>query len=93
MIVHNQKNVNQKSDIISASEIGQFNFCELSWYLQRCGYNPESQFIEKGEKKHEHMGEVISSTEKKIKNSKILKIIGYILLLISFIILLYEVVL
>jgi len=32
-----------KTDVLSASEIGQYQYCSCAWILQRCGYEPESQ--------------------------------------------------
>jgi hypothetical protein len=49
----NKKNMHVKdTDVISASEIGQYHFCSKAWHLQRCGYEPKSPMLEIGTKKH-----------------------------------------
>jgi len=80
------------SKIINASEIGQFSYCSISWYLQKQGYKPESELLDIGTAKHKKLGRVIDITNKNFKVSFYLKLIGLILLLTSFIILFLEVV-
>ena len=93
MISNKQSTLSKNSEIISASEIGQYNFCIVSWYLQRCGYKPRSESLEKGKKQHENIGIILKKTERKLTSSRILRYIGYVLFLISFILILYEVIL
>jgi hypothetical protein len=79
--------------LISASEIGQYNYCSVAWFLQRCGYEPLSKSLELGTKAHIELGDIIDYTKLKTRKSKILAFIGYILLVIGFIFFLFEVIL
>jgi len=83
----------KKTDVISASEIGQFHYCPVAWYLQKCGYKPQSQMLEIGLKKHVQLGEIIDNTQVKSKNSKIFAVIGYLLIFTVILILLFGVIL
>ena len=79
------------SNIIRASEIGQYVFCSISWYLQKCGYRPISPNLEIGIKKHENLGRIIEKSKNKSKKSKALEIIGYLVLIIGFFLFFFEV--
>jgi hypothetical protein len=81
------------SDVISASEIGQFCYCSISWYLQQCGYKPDSSNLEIGIKKHKDLGRLIETTTKNSKKSKFFAAIGYIILIIGILIIIFEVIL
>ena len=83
----------EKNDIINASEIGQYYFCSMAWYLQKCGYKPESMFLNIGTKKHEKLGEIITKTQEDKKKSKIFAITGYLILILTILIILFEVIL
>ena len=83
----------RRDDVISASEIGQYHFCPMSWYLQRCGYKPKSESLSVGKDKHVELGRIMYYTEKNIKKSKILASAGYFLLAIAILFLIFEVVL
>ena len=74
------------SEILSASEIGQYHYCSMAWYLQKSGYKPQSHMLEVGAKKHVEIGNILDSTQSKVKTSRVLAIVGY--LLIAFTILL-----
>jgi hypothetical protein len=89
-----KKNKNFKdSEVISASEIGQFCYCSISWYLQQCGYKPDSPKLDIGIKKHENLGRIIESSNKSSKKSKVLSLTGYLILIFGVFILIHEVVL
>ena len=45
-----EKTHSNKSDIIRASEIGQYQYCSISWKLQKNGYRPNSLYLNKGRK-------------------------------------------
>jgi len=79
--------------VINASEIGQYNYCSVSWFLQRCGYKPKSESLELGEKKHVRLGETIDKVERQENHSHLLKIVGYFLLFIGVLLIVFEVVL
>jgi hypothetical protein len=65
----------------------------MSWYLQKLGYEPKSHRLEIGSKKHEKLGNIIEHTQRKMIKSKILAAIGYLLLFVVFLMLIFEVVL
>ena len=90
---HNKPTRLNNSDIISASELGQYHYCPVSWYLQRCGYKPKSKYLETGKKKHEELGITIESVNQNIRRYRTLEIIGYLFLFIGVLIFLFEVVL
>ena len=81
------------NDIISSSEIGQYKFCSLAWYLQKCGYKPESKYLEIGKNKHNELGLSIDKSEKVLKKSRIISLMGYIFLICAIAIFIFEVVL
>jgi CRISPR/Cas system-associated exonuclease Cas4 (RecB family) len=83
----------KNNDIISASEIGQYYFCSMAWYLQKCGYKPDSPFLEMGAKKHIKLGEIIDETQNKTKKSNTFATIGYLLLICAVLIFIFEVIL
>ena len=82
-----------ENSIISASEIGQYYFCSNAWFLQKCGFKPISPKIDIGIKKHDELGRVIINSEKEIKKSNIFALLGSILLIISLLLLFFEVIL
>ena len=81
------------SEIIRASEIGQYHYCPVSWYLQKCGYKPKSPNLEIGKKKHEEFGITIDRVNINIRSYRALAILGYLFLTIGILIFLFEVVL
>ena len=80
-----------KNFLINASEIGQYQYCSVSWYLQKCGYEPISPKLQQGTKSHTQLGFIIDDITYKTKAIKVLKNIGFLFLAISIIILFYEV--
>ena len=86
-------NHSKNSDIISASEIGQYHYCSMAWYLQKCGYEAKSPFLEIGAKKHKELGFAIDHMNTNVKQSNFLAYFGYLLLIIGIMIFLIEVVL
>jgi len=83
----------KNSDIIKASEIGQYCFCSISWYLQRCGYKPISPMIDIGIKKHEELGKIIEFSQKSSKTSKAFAVAGYLILFFGLFFIIFEVIL
>lgn len=81
-----------KRIIISASEIGQYQYCSIAWYLQKCGYKPKSQSLEVGLQKHKRLGETIDKVNKNLIKSKVIALFGYIILFFSLLILIFEVI-
>jgi hypothetical protein len=78
------------TDIISASEIGQYHYCSVAWYLQKCGYEPKSPMLDIGIKKHFELGKVIDYTQANIRKTRAISIIGYLLLIIGVLIFIFE---
>ena len=91
MMGQNKPRLSKK--IISASEIGQYNYCSVAWFLQRCGYEPLSESLDAGTKAHVELGNILDYTKINTKISRILSYIGYILLIIGILLFLFEVVL
>jgi hypothetical protein len=83
----------RSSDVIRASEIGQYIYCSKSWYLQRCGYAPDSPMLEVGKKAHVDLGKTINSIQNEIGLSKRFAVIGYLFLLFAILVILYGVIL
>ena len=83
----------RKNDVISAYEIGQYHFCPMAWYLQRCGYQPKSKSLEIGKQTHEDLGRIMYYTQKNQRKSKIFAYIGYVFLIVAIIFLFFEVIL
>ncbi len=81
------------TDVISASEIGQYHYCSIAWYLQKCGYKPKSPMLDIGIKKHLELGKVMDYTQINIKKTRTIAFIGYLLLIIGVLIFLFEVIL
>ena len=81
------------TDLISASEIGQYYYCSIAWYLQKCGYKPISPMFDIGTKKHLELGKVMDYTQINIKKTRTIAGIGYLLLIIGVLIFLFEVIL
>ncbi len=91
MMVQNKPSLSKK--IINASEIGQYTYCSVAWFLQRCGYEPLSKSIDAGAKAHTELGDILDYTKLNTKKSKILSYIGYFLLILGFLFFLFEVIL
>lgn len=79
--------------IIYASEIGQYHYCPLAWYLQKCGYKPNSPYLKRGESKHRSLGRILIKVEKQNRQSKILSYLGLCCLLFSLIFFIVETIL
>ena len=80
-------------DTLSASEIGQYIFCSKSWYLQRCGYKPDSPYLEAGKKTHINLGNTIDTIQNEIEGSKRFAVIGYIFLFFAILTIMFGVIL
>ena len=78
--------------LIRASEIGQFYFCSASWYLQRCGFKPESPRLERGTQKHIALGGSLKRLEKLNKKVRFLRWSAFIIFLLALCMLLFEVI-
>ena len=76
----NLKTPKKRNSVLRASEIGQFHYCSISWYLRRCGHQPKSPMLKVGETKHKKLGQTIYYLQRKESHSKILNYIAYILI-------------
>lgn len=76
---------------IYASEIGQFHFCSLSWYLQRLGYKPDSPLLDIGLKKHISLGKTLNRLKKKNRFVTVLQMAAVGFLIIAALLWLFEV--
>jgi hypothetical protein len=83
----------KKTDVLSASEIGQYIYCSCAWQLQRCGYEPESPFLEVGKQVHVAMGDKIDGLEGKMRYSRLLVFLGFVVLCVAFLLVLFGVIL
>ncbi|MCJ7697935.1 MAG: hypothetical protein MUO73_06365 [Thermoplasmata archaeon] len=83
----------KKTDVLSASEIGQYIYCSCAWQLHRCGYEPESPFLESGKQVHVAMGNKIDGLEGKMRYSRLLVLLGFVMLCVAFLLVLFGVIL
>ena len=83
----------RESDVISASEIGQYHYCPVAWYLKKCGYDPQSPKLEIGIKKHVKHGDIIDRVQGSAKKSKVFAVAGHMLLIVAALIIIFEVIL
>lgn len=78
-------------EVINASEIGQYHYCSMAWLLQKRGYEPKSPLLDAGIKRHVEIGNVVDHAQKGIKRSRTLAIVGYLLLIIAVLLVVFEV--
>ena len=83
----------KESDVLSASEIGQYRYCSYAWWLQRCGYKPESSSLEPGKHVHVMLGNTIDGLEAKLRYSRWYALLGSVVLCIAFLLVFFEVIL
>ncbi len=76
------KSANRRN-IVTASEISQYTYCPISWYLRRCGRTPESSGFERGINKHVEVGKRISLVQKQERSFRILRILEYLSLMVA----------
>jgi hypothetical protein len=83
----------KKTDVLSASEIGQYRYCSYAWWLQRCGYEPESPYLKSGKHVHVTLGNTIDRLEAKLRYSRWYALLGSVVLCIAFLLVFFEVIL
>jgi hypothetical protein len=83
----------KKTDVLSASEIGQYHYCSCAWMLQRCGYEPESPALDVGKQIHVSLGNTIDGFETKTRYARWIAILGVLLLSVAVVLLFFEVIL
>lgn len=72
-----------RKPVLKASEIGQFTYCSVAWYLQRQGYKPESPLLDRGLEKHIDLGDQIDSVTEVERTSQRLFFAACCLLLVA----------
>jgi len=72
-----------RKPILKASEIGQFIYCPVAWYLQRQGYKVESPVLDRGLEKHVDLGEQIDTVTEAEKKSQLFFFVACGLILIA----------
>ncbi|MFZ3149473.1 MAG: hypothetical protein WA137_10570 [Methanothrix sp.] len=63
---------------ISASEISQYVYCPVSWYLKRCGVQPQSSGLMRGIDAHEKAGSRLILLERRERTASIFRLLGYL---------------
>lgn len=76
-----------KSEVIAASEISQYVYCPVSWYLKRMGAPARSPYLERGIREHIGAGKRLSLLEKKDKSSRAFRLLEYSSLLFAILLL------
>ena len=66
-----------KSEVIAASEISQYVYCPVSWYLKRMGASPRSPYLERGIREHIGAGKRLSLLQKKDSASRAFRFLEY----------------
>jgi len=84
---YNNKIRNNK--IISASDIGQYSYCSISWYLNKLGIKPNSENISKGVKNHYRLGVELDNSKKFLEKTYKSIFLGFLFLFISIIFLFF----
>ena len=82
-----------RNNVLRASEIGQYMYCSIAWYLQRCGYEPDSPLLNAGKKTHVDLGNTIDDIQYEMKRSRRYALLGCLFLIVAIIGILYEVIL
>lgn len=75
------------SDVITASEIAQYAYCPISWYLKRSGCQPNTPGMAEGIKSHEKMGEKISHVQRKEIASRYFAWLGFLVFIVALLVL------
>ncbi len=68
---------NNGSKAISASEISQYVYCPVSWYLKRCGVQPQSYGLKRGIDAHEKAGSRLVLLERRERAAGVFRLMGY----------------
>lgn len=76
---------------IRASEIGQYYFCSMAWYLQRRGIKPESPHILNGLEKHDAIDISLNKIEKREKQFRFLRWMAILIFFFALVVFILEV--
>jgi hypothetical protein len=63
---------------ISASEISQYVYCPVSWYLKRSGVPPHSSSLKRGIEEHEKAGGRLNLLERRERAAGVFRFLGYL---------------
>lgn len=88
-----QRTFLDKKMSISASEIGQYYFCSMAWYLNRCGFKPKLSSLQRGLEKHDNISELLNKIEKQEKQFRLLRWFAILIFFFALVILFIEVIL
>ena len=73
------------SEIISASEVGQWVYCQRAWFLARAGKeNANTQALARGESYHRRHSRGVMFSRILLKAGVVLMILGALILLLLF---------
>jgi hypothetical protein len=75
------------SDVITASEMAQYAYCPISWYLKRSGCQPNTSGMVAGIKKHAKVGEKISLVQRKETASRHFGWLGFLAFIVALLVL------
>ena len=62
---------------ITASEISQYVYCPVSWYLKRSGVKPQSSGLKRGIDAHEKAGSRMVLLERRERAAGMFQLLGY----------------
>jgi CRISPR/Cas system-associated exonuclease Cas4 (RecB family) len=88
-----KRSKSKTTDVLSASEIGQYLYCSRAWQLHRMGYEPESPSLEPGKQVHTALGDRLDSLDTRLRYSRWYAVVGFILLCMSILLILFGVIL
>jgi CRISPR/Cas system-associated exonuclease Cas4 (RecB family) len=66
---------------ISASEISQYVYCPVSWYLKRKGVEPQSIGLKRGIDMHQKAGGRLTLLDRRERAADLFRLLGYISLI------------
>ena len=53
--------------VLRASEIGQYVYCPMAWWLRRQGHEPDSVLLEQGKRAHEVLGKSMVACDRGVR--------------------------
>jgi len=77
----------RKGTLFTASEIGQYHYCPISWFLQKHGFTPASHLLQKGKTTHQHLETIIKKVDRqkqKTRNILIVTVFFFFLAMLLF---------
>lgn len=75
----------QEMPVIKASEISNYKYCSVAWYLSREGHGPKAVSIKSGVTAHKDMGLKIETVREIETFSRKLTFLAFLLIVISII--------